>query len=622
MIKETFVESIAINQNKSSGKQIKSAKKGVFGAIFNAQKNADIQSKKKEIDGLLASLKTGKNSSHMEKTLNELEKLLENLSNGKQQKNRSAVKKMHDISDLIKKIKVLLQDKKSDEAPIKPKNGIKKSIAESNKHGNDNLKQAISYLINVSIDTQQKLNKENRSDKDTSKKSGKSNKIAAGSKDAGRLIKLKNDRLNIIKPSNIDKKVKNHKATDIKQKNVKAKEGKFFSAAEKTDNKTDIVSNNTKKDLKTQKPLNTALNNAQKKIDIESKNSISSLADKNKILNETKQHNGVFSNSAKIVNLAKDSANAEFKHHLNGAQDHKNSKKGSVSADIEESSKIKNGKVVDIKKIKTDGNVKIIKNAVSNTVHENRQNSNINNVAKIDMPINMPQENRKTAAKPFISAKIFKTKGIKNEGFFEIGTNNNIEKIKIKDMPGIKISDKDNADYKDAQKIVNTGFSAAINNTEQISAKQHPYPINKVIDEISKLQNLQPPFNKTITIKINPPYLGVIQIKVSMDKDKNLSTVISAKDKSVLNILNLHAGYMKEYLTNNGIKMQDINIFNNLTQNGEQHSNQNQFSFGSGNNPQGQNQRFSQNDEMEFLKTENLKNITQTVHREKLNIIV
>ena len=214
---------------------------------------------------------------------------------------------------------------------------------------------------------------------------------------------------------------------------------------------------------------------------------------------------------------------------------------------------------------------------------------------------------------------------IKNKGLFKVSTGDNIKKIDIKNIFGGDKNTSENqngTDYKDAQKTVNTGFAGIIGNPEQAKTKQAAYPINKVIDKILELQNLQPPFNKTITIKISPPYLGTIQIKVSMDKDKNLSTAISTKDKNIFNILNFHIGDMKECLTNNGIKMQDINIFNNFNQNSSQQNNQNQFTFGSGGNPQGQNQHFSQSDETKFLKTESLENDEYNIHREGLNIIV
>ena len=69
MIKRTFIKSIAINQGKSSGKKIKSVKKGAFSAIFNAQKSKNIQNKKEKINIMSANLKADSSISYMKKNL-------------------------------------------------------------------------------------------------------------------------------------------------------------------------------------------------------------------------------------------------------------------------------------------------------------------------------------------------------------------------------------------------------------------------------------------------------------------------------------------------------------------------------------------------------------------------
>ncbi len=119
-----------------------------------------------------------------------------------------------------------------------------------------------------------------------------------------------------------------------------------------------------------------------------------------------------------------------------------------------------------------------------------------------------------------------------------------------------------------------------INQNQQIQTNQanlHP-PLDKVIKEIDKISNLKPPVTKSIILKLNPPHLGNLRLRVSLDAQKNLTVSIAVHDKNTYKTIVNHIDSLKEYLVTNGIKVQHIDVHNSFNENF-----MNQFSNGSGN---------------------------------------
>ncbi len=143
-------------------------------------------------------------------------------------------------------------------------------------------------------------------------------------------------------------------------------------------------------------------------------------------------------------------------------------------------------------------------------------------------------------------------------------------------------------------------ITAALGNSSMLSGKidkiDKIYPLDKIIENINKIKNLKPPFNNTITIKLNPPKLGAIMLKVKMDKDKNISALIDTQDKDVFKTISAHADKLKNYLISQGIKIDNIDIQNNFSEHRSFGNSQNQslgnFQNQSGNPQHNQTGRF------------------------------
>lgn len=101
------------------------------------------------------------------------------------------------------------------------------------------------------------------------------------------------------------------------------------------------------------------------------------------------------------------------------------------------------------------------------------------------------------------------------------------------------------------------------------------YPLDKVIENIDKMIKMKPPFNNTVTIKLEPPHIGVLELRIKMDKDKNISAFITAQDKDVVRLINAHTDGLKTYLNSQGIKVTHIDVHNGFNE---------QASFGGGQN--------------------------------------
>ena len=130
--------------------------------------------------------------------------------------------------------------------------------------------------------------------------------------------------------------------------------------------------------------------------------------------------------------------------------------------------------------------------------------------------------------------------------------------------------------------IPNISAHTLANNTTHTQHTQlnpnnlHP-PLDKVIEEIDKIVSLKPPVTRSLTIKLNPPHLGNLHLKVSLNIQKNLTVSIATHDKDTYKTIVNHLDSLKEYLATNGIKVQNIDVHNSFNENF-----MNQFSNGSG----------------------------------------
>ncbi len=147
----------------------------------------------------------------------------------------------------------------------------------------------------------------------------------------------------------------------------------------------------------------------------------------------------------------------------------------------------------------------------------------------------------------------------------------------------VMLNKKDNKKYivgNDDLTIQQTQMHIHTHNTTTLDNINKPYPMDKVIEHIDNMLNIKPPFNNTITIKLNPPHIGVLEIRVKMDKDKNISTIITADDKNVIKIVNSHIEGLKTYLNSQGIKVTHIDVHNGFHEQTNFGNNQNQGMYG------------------------------------------
>ncbi len=96
----------------------------------------------------------------------------------------------------------------------------------------------------------------------------------------------------------------------------------------------------------------------------------------------------------------------------------------------------------------------------------------------------------------------------------------------------------------------------------------HTHPLDKIVEHIQHIQSLKPPINNTVTVKLNPPHIGVMEIRVKMEKDKSISAFITSHDKNVIKIISNHTSDIKNYLTSQGIKITHIDVQNSFSEHG------------------------------------------------------
>ena len=125
-----------------------------------------------------------------------------------------------------------------------------------------------------------------------------------------------------------------------------------------------------------------------------------------------------------------------------------------------------------------------------------------------------------------------------------------------------------------------------------------PYPMDKIIENIEKIRDIKPPFNKSITIEVSPPHIGSIEINVKMDKYKNINISINAHDNDIVKLIGVHSDKLKEYLNLQGIKIDQIDVSNKPQTGG---NNFNFFQQNQGNNSSYQGQaNYRRNDFQSF----------------------
>ncbi|MGE4546851.1 MAG: flagellar hook-length control protein FliK [Desulfurella sp.] len=161
-----------------------------------------------------------------------------------------------------------------------------------------------------------------------------------------------------------------------------------------------------------------------------------------------------------------------------------------------------------------------------------------------------------------------------------------------------------------------------IPDAQNANAPKQPYPVNQIIEKIIELQNLKPPVIKSITIQVNPPSLGQIDVKVSIDASKSLTATIHVENQEIFNIVNNNLDSLKANISQQGLNVSQINVISssnlgqqNFTQNQNQ-PNQSLFqfsqNFNQSNSNQGQNsfnQAFNQQKQQNYVFENSTKQI-------------
>ncbi|WP_035587593.1 flagellar hook-length control protein FliK [Hippea jasoniae] len=106
------------------------------------------------------------------------------------------------------------------------------------------------------------------------------------------------------------------------------------------------------------------------------------------------------------------------------------------------------------------------------------------------------------------------------------------------------------------------------NNTNQsINHQNMPYPMDKIIEHIDRVANLKPPVNRSLTIQLSPPHLGTLNLKVSIDKAKNIIASITVHDKDTYKTITHHIDNLKDYLIQQGLKVNSVDVHNSFNEN-------------------------------------------------------
>ncbi len=186
---------------------------------------------------------------------------------------------------------------------------------------------------------------------------------------------------------------------------------------------------------------------------------------------------------------------------------------------------------------------------------------------------------------------------LQNEGIRETQTSGKHIKFVAKKVPfEAEIEETGNRKDKKIDKIETAVLGATTIKEHSVAnasdMAKAAYPMDKVIENIDKMLNMKPPFNNTVTIKLNPPHIGVMELRVKMDRDKNISAVITAEDKNVLKIINLHMDGLKTYLNSHGVRVSHIDVHNGFHEQAGFGNSQNQGMFNNNQQNGSGNSRF------------------------------
>jgi len=130
--------------------------------------------------------------------------------------------------------------------------------------------------------------------------------------------------------------------------------------------------------------------------------------------------------------------------------------------------------------------------------------------------------------------------------------------------------------------------------------------IHTIIEKILDIKSLNPPVLKTITVQLNPPSLGSLDIKVSIDSNKNLTAAINVQNQDLFNTLNNNLDYLKNTLQIHGFNVSQINISSSQSfQDFNQHSNHQQQAFNQFDNSQYTNNKQGQSFSHAFNQSSN-----------------
>ncbi len=240
---------------------------------------------------------------------------------------------------------------------------------------------------------------------------------------------------------------------------------------------------------------------------------------------------------------------------------------------------IKQGKIEkkEIKTVDINQNKQKVKQSAEKTKTEKNNNNQSINVTKVDSEKDGIKSTQNQANQSFSHNDELSKKSEDTRNNDTKDTNNagkHTQEVEFKTTIETKAIHNNNAPNIHPHTL--TSSTTNNNNTALDQSNLHP-PLDKVIEEIDKITNLKPPVTKSITVKLNPPHLGNLHLKVSLDIQRNLTASIAVHDKDTYKTIVNHLDSLKEYLVTNGIKVQNIDVHNSFNENF-----MNQFSGGSG----------------------------------------
>ena len=275
-------------------------------------------------------------------------------------------------------------------------------------------------------------------------------------------------------------------------------------------------------------------------------------------------------------------------------------------------------------------NTKEPKAASSNIANSSSQNNNYNDSsnAQENKPQNQNLQNQnanQTQQKFAIDNQTTKTLFTQETQSKQLQTQDTLQSAQELDKSQ-KLLSQDTNNNLTQNTITQAGIISfqKISDTQNTNTPKQPYPINQIIEKIIELQNLKPPVIKSITIQVNPPSLGQIDVKVSIDTAKSLTATIHVENQEIFNLVNNNLDSLKANISQQGLNVSQINVVSssnlgqqNFTQNqNQQNQNQSLFQFSQNFNQsssgQGQNsfnQAFNQQKQQNYVFESTTKQI-------------